>query len=78
MRIDRKSRKNAAEISDAPQYKELVADIVALVKTVRGRLAAAGQLDAFDTLAAEGDHQAPRSRKRRTAKKKQPKKGRRK
>lgn len=65
------------DLADVPQYKELVADILAMVKRMRRRLAA-GRLEAFDTLAAESDRQSPPARKRRTIAKTHLMKGRRK
>lgn len=71
-------RQKLDDIAVTPQYKELVADVVALIKGVRDRLAATGQLEAFDILAAESDRQSPLARKRRTTAKKHLMKGRRK
>lgn len=71
-------RQKLDDIAVTPQYKELVADVVALIKGVRDRLAAAGRLEAFDTLAAESGRHSPPARKRRTTAKTHLMKGRRK
>lgn len=73
-----KRRQKAADLSNSPQYNEFFAEIVAMITAARGKLAAMGQLEAFDKLAAEGDRQASPSRRRRPATKKKQKKGRRK
>ncbi|TWT44427.1 hypothetical protein RAS1_08420 [Phycisphaerae bacterium RAS1] len=73
-----KRLQKAADMSNSSQYKDFFAEIVAMIKAARGKLAAMGQLEAFDKIAAEGDRQVRPSRRRRPATKKQQRKGRRK
>lgn len=71
----RKTLAKPSSDAGTAQYRELAAEIAAMVRNVRKRLAAAGQLEAFDELVADADQEVPSVRSRRTTKK-QPKKGR--